>query len=344
MANFQIVNPLEMSDWDKQVLLFPEVTIFHSAAWAKLLHESYNFVPFYIVGKESEKIVAVLPVMEVRGFWGDKKGVSLPFSDFCQPLFNDANAFGPCFDFAKDLARNKGWNTLELRGNAPFPDAVAPSTFYYRHILDLGPNEEALFENMRGKTRTDIRRAIKTNVSVTFETSLGAVKEFYRLNCLTRKRHGLPPQPYSFFENLHRLVISQGMGEIALGHFNGVISASVFLRFGNVAFYKFSASDERFKNSRATYLIIWEAVRKYRAAGCVSFCFGRTEPQHESLLQFKTGWGARQITINNYLYDFKKHQFITSSSKTSGVHTIIFGRMPVPLLKLFGTYLYKHFG
>ena len=344
MATFQTVNPLEIPDWDKHVLSFPDATIFHSSAWARLLHESYDFVPFYLVAEDAGKKVGLLPIMEVRGLFGGKKGVSLPFSDFCQPLFADANVFGQCFDFAKELAGTKKWASLELRGNAPFPEAVPPSTFYYRHVLDLAPGEDTLFANMRGKTRTDIRRAVKTDVSVTFETSLGAVKEFYRLNCLTRKRHGLPPQPYSFFENLHRLVISHGMGEIALGHYNGIISASIFLRFGNTAFYKYSASNEQFKNSRATYLILWEAIRRYKANGHGVFCFGRTEPQHESLLQFKTGWGARQVTINNYLYDFRKSQFIRSSSKTSGMHIMVFERMPVPLLKLFGKYLYKHFG
>lgn len=344
MNTFQTVNPLEIPDWDTQILAFPEVTVFHSAAWAQLLYESYGFVPFYLVAKESEKLIAVVPIMEVRGIFGRKKGVSLPFSDFCQPLFTDSNVFKQCFDFAKELARNKDWNSLELRGNAPFPDDVPSSLFYYRHILDLSPGEDALFAKLRGKTRTDIRRAVKTNVSVTFETSLSAVKEFYRLQCLTRKRHGLPPQPFSFFENLHRLVISQGSGEIALAHCNGIINASVFLRFGKSAFYKYSASDERFKNSRATYLILWEAIRKYGADGYTGFCLGKTDAHHESLLQFKNGWGARQMTINNYIYDFRKQQFIRSSSKTSGIHTMIFSRMPVSLLKLFGTYLYKHFG
>ena len=51
--------------------------------------------------------------------------------------------------------------------------------------------------------------------------SAEAMQEFYKLQCLTRKRHGLPPQPLHFFLNIHRHILSQNMGMIVLARHQG---------------------------------------------------------------------------------------------------------------------------
>src|SRR4051812_12924409 len=37
----QRVNPLAVADWDERVARFSGASIFHSAAWARVLHETY---------------------------------------------------------------------------------------------------------------------------------------------------------------------------------------------------------------------------------------------------------------------------------------------------------------
>ena len=39
--------------------------------------------------------------------------------------------------------------------------------------------------------------------------SVEAVRIFYSLQCQTRKKHGLPPQPFKFFLNIHKHILSQ---------------------------------------------------------------------------------------------------------------------------------------
>ena len=40
--------------------------------------------------------------------------------------------------------------------------------------------------------------------------------EFYKLHCYTRQKHGLPPQSFTFFENIHKYIISQSLGVVCL--------------------------------------------------------------------------------------------------------------------------------
>jgi hypothetical protein len=345
MQQLQIANPLDIKDWDARILAFPEATVFHSSFWARVLIESYGFKPRYIVKFDGDRFVAVLPLMEVRDLFAGRKAVCLPFSDFCSPLYRDSTVFHEVFEYAKQAARAKQWRFLTISGNAPFPENTPASPRYFRHVLRLNTDENLILKNFRNTTRRNIMKATTGKVIVAFDKSPDAVREFCRLNCLTRKRHGLPPQPMRFFEKMHQIIMAQSHGMIALGRIGKrVVSASVFFEFGKTAFYKYGASDDRYSDTCANYAIMWEAIRSYGSLGYETFCFGKTEPQHEGLLQFKNGWGAEQQTINNYAYNVKNDAFVRSPQKTSGIHNTVFRLMPVPVLKILSFFIYKYMG
>ena len=43
----EIVDPLEIPDWDALVLATGKASFFHSSAWARILYESYGYKPLY---------------------------------------------------------------------------------------------------------------------------------------------------------------------------------------------------------------------------------------------------------------------------------------------------------
>lgn len=283
--------------------------------------------------------------MEVRDIFGRRKSVSLPFSDFCQPLFHDKDDFKKVFEFAIEIAHVNKWDLIIIRGDAPFEQTVPLADTYYRHILPLCKDDQAIFKTFRNTTQRNIKKAIKSNVSVTFDSTYRSMQEFYRLNCLARRSHGLPSQPHFFFDNFYRSIIEKGHGEVALARHNGkVVSASVYLHFGAKVSFKYGASDPRMTDTNANYLIMWEAIRRSNAAHYDTFCFGRTEADHKGLLQFKLGWGTEQITIKNYAYSVKNGTFVASKLKTSGIYNTVFRRMPLPMLKTLSFFLYKYMG
>jgi lipid II:glycine glycyltransferase (peptidoglycan interpeptide bridge formation enzyme) len=216
---------------------------------------------------------------------------------------------------------------------------------YFGHVLNLAIGESALLSGFRESTRRNIKKAKKEGVDVTICNSLESVAEFFRLNCLTRKMHGLPPQPYRFFKKTYEHIISKGHGIVALASAQGkYIAANVYFNFGSQAIYKYGASDRNYQYLRANNLVMWEAIRYYAERGCKSFCFGRTEPENTGLLQFKRGWGAEERTIYYYKYDISQDIYIKESSKPYGFHKTLFSNTPLALLRLIGSHLYRHIG
>jgi hypothetical protein len=126
--------------------------------------------------------------------------------------------------------------------------------------------------------------------------------------------------------------------------FRQIIASAIFFNFGTNVIYKYGASDLGYQKLRPNNLIMWEAIKCQREQGFEALNLGRTEHGNQGLLQFKRGWGAEERLLKYYRYDFKKEAFLGSHAKAGGSHNKIFSRAPIPLLRVFGSLLYKHAG
>ena len=319
-------------------------SFFHTSSWARVLHESYNYKPLYFASIENGIFTALVPMMEIKSFLTGKRGVSLPFTDSCPLIINEKKHFPKIIDRIINYGKNAGWKYIEWRdGGRSFKNKVS-SCFYYGHVLDLAHNEKETLSNFRSSTRRNIKKAIREGVDVGIFNSLESVKDFCRLNCMTRKDHGLPPQPHGFFMKLYEYIISKKKGFVVLASYaKRIIAAAVYLHFGDQAIYKYGASNRDYQHLRPNNLVMWQAIKWCVENGFRSLSFGRTEPENTGLLQFKRGWGAGEKVTDYYKYDLKNSAFVKDRSKARTSYSF-FRKMPSPLLNLAGTLLYRHVG
>lgn len=338
----KIINPITYPQWDDLILSHEAYSFFHSSHWARVICETYGYTPLYFTALTDQKIDFLIPVMEVRSVLTGKRGISLPFTDYCIPLISDGSNARDGLDRIFEHGACAGWKFVEIRGGDEYFQ-VKPSSSYFGHILELSKNEAHQYSRLNGSTRRNIKKAVAEGVEVKFCTDLQSVREFYRLLCMTRQRHGLPPQPFHFFENLHRHIIAENHGVIMLATYcNVIVAGALYLHMGNKAIYKYGASDTKYKKVRANNLIMWEAIKWYSQNGFTSMCFGRTDVDNNGLRSYKAGWGTTETTLNYYKFDIVKKIYVTDS--VNKVHPVkkILQYMPITLLKIAGEVLYKH--
>jgi len=341
----EIIDPTEYVNWDELLYSTPNGSFFHTSSWAKVLMEAYGYFPKYFTEFEGKEMSTLIPIMEVRSFFTGSRGVSVPFTDYCEPLLKKNVEFSDCFDRIIDYGKKCRWKYIELRGNCNLVPLAPPLISYLGHTLSLSRDEGQIFSSFRDSTKRNIKKATREGVKVEILTSFDSVKEFYRLNCLTRREHGLPPQPERFFKSIYTYIISKDLGFVVLASFQGkYIGGAVFFHFGERAFYKYGASDRFYQHLRANNLVMWEAIKWYSQNGFKTFCFGRTEPYNLGLIQFKSGWGTTEKEINYYRYDLRKNMFINRKLKVKGFQNKIFRNLPIPLLKDVGSIIYRHVG
>lgn len=342
--NIEIINPIEYPGWDELIATNDQTTIFHTSAWARVLHESYGYKPLYFTAIENQKIVSLIPLMEVKSFLTGKRGVSLPFTDHCSPISNDPAKSEEILNRIIEYGKKAGWEHIDLRGGREYFNGKPASESFYVHFLDLSKGKDQIYSEFRDSTRRNIKRARKEYVEVTIDNSWPAVETFFQLHCGTRKHHGLPPQPRYFFKQIFERIIDQGKGFVALAYRrNKAIAGAVYFHFGNEAIYKFGASDRNHLNLRPNNLVMWKAIEWFVENGFKKFSFGRTEPENDGLLQFKRGWGAKENRMNYYKYRLKEDSFVSEKSSVKSSYNF-FKMMPLPILKFAGNILYRHVG
>lgn len=339
---FEILDPRTFPNWDQ--LISPlKGTFFHSSGWASVLSDSYGYAPIAFAGFRKDELTAVLTCMEVRSYLTGNRCVSMPFSDYCVPIAREGANIEGLLEFAIRYGQQRSWRYLEIRGKIDDEGTVPSSSRYYLHSLDLSPGEENTFSRFRENTRRNIRKAERKGVTTTMSQSLDSIREFYRLNCITRRDHNLPPQPYHFFRHIYDHVISKGHGVVILADYLGkTIAGGVFFHFGSEAIYKYGASDKTFQEVRPNNVVMWEAIRWYCSKRVQSFSFGRTEPGNEGLRRFKLSYGAVEHPLYYYRYDFKREHFQEQDVAEKKHEKAIFKSLPIPILRLMGRLVYRH--
>ena len=110
------VDPVKVNKWDELILNFPEYSFSHTLSWAKVLLETYNYRPHYLTAEKDGILKAVLPLMEVNSWLTGSRAVSLPFSDYCEPIISSDLSFKEILNIVIDYCKKNKLNYLEIRG------------------------------------------------------------------------------------------------------------------------------------------------------------------------------------------------------------------------------------
>jgi hypothetical protein len=339
----RILDPIHEPVWDHVVTLARDANFFHTGAWAKVLHQTYSHRPFYLQFSCGRRLAALIPLMEVRSPFTGRRGVCLPFSDACEPLVFDPEAIGLIRDRLVRFAQERRWRYLEIRGGKVFRLASNSVPQFYGHRLDLCRAVDELVSRFASPVRRAIRKAERSGLSAEVLRNREAVADFYRLHVQTRRRHGLPPQPASFFQNIYEHIIKPGFGFVVLAqHQSRPIASAIFFRFGKNALYKYAASDKRFQEFRANNLVMWQGIQFLARNGAEKLHFGRTECENDGLRRFKLSWGTEEEIIDYFRVDPSGRKCLVAAPSDAGFHKKIFARLPLAINRLAGSMIYPH--
>jgi len=341
------INPLNHAGWDDLLLTNPQTSFFHTTHWARVLHDSYNYSPVYFARIDRGKLKTLIPVMEINSPLTGRRGVALPFTDYCLPIGISEVPSAKLLGEVQEYGAVAGWKSIELRGegNLVLGHDTPASAIFLCHKLKLHRDIDTIFNKFHKGMKSAIKKGIREGVEVSICRSMEALDAFYMLNCLTRKSHGLPPQPHSFFKNIFKNVILNNHGFVSLATYKGnPVSGAVFFYFNKRAIYKYGASDRAYQQFRPNNLTLYEGIRWFCENGFEELSFGRSDMKNTGLIQFKNSFGTEQEIIRYYKYDVRNNKFIQGGPDTIGFHNKIFRNLPLPVLKGIGALLYKHLG
>jgi len=340
-----LIDPINDIKWEELLPKDNYKYFFYNSNWANTLINCYNFKPYYLIIKKEKNIQAIAPLLEINSFITGKRAVSLPFTDYCEPFLVSKDFSSDFWDILIKYGKEKKWKYIELRGGENYFDLNKSYLYYLEHYLDLSKTIDVIYSGFKDSCKRNIKKAKQSGIIIKTSIKYEDLKKFYNLNLITRKKHGIPPQPFSFFKSIHENIFKNNKGIIFLAEFeNKCIASYVFFydEFLKTAIYKFGASDPKYLYTRANNLIIWEAIQFFKSKNFKHFLFGRTSIDNDGLIQFKNNWTEDIKKIYYFKYDLKKDKFLKSEAKDFHFYNKIFNKFPIFLLKFIGEKLYKH--
>lgn len=337
---------LEASDelWVAFVASKPRANIFHHPAWMNLLAECYGYRPFVVAVRNADgKICAGLPMMEVNSRLAGRRWVSLPFTDYCEPLYDDYESLHQLTEALAHLYQDGSTPRIELRWGFPTHPAIQSYSHHVLHTIKLGPDSESVASHFHHMHRRNIETAKKKGVRIERGESLEHLRVFYRLHLDTRRRKGIPVQPWRFFDLLRRRIIEQGLGFILLAYKEDqCLAAGVFLHWQQTLTYKYAASRTDGLNLRPNNLLFWTAIRWGCENGYTLFDMGRTDSSNTGLREFKNRWGSDEVPLIYSTLSATPPQPMTGNLMR--VMQAVIRNSPVWVCRAAGELLYRHFG
>jgi peptidoglycan pentaglycine glycine transferase (the first glycine) len=274
-------------EWDEFVAGCPGGHHEQTSLWGQL-KQLYGWQPVRILQRSEGRICAGAQILvkEVRGPVRVGYVCKGPLPADLDPraaarLWNEIRAFGQKNRLTSLTAElPAGGHTLvpgcRAAGFVPHPRYLPPSGLMEATlILDLAPAPETLLENMRARTRYNIRHAGRKGVVVR-EGAEQDVETFRSLMWQLCERLGSSPTPpeKDFFSNLWKVFAPGGGVKLFVAEVGGeAVSACLTFPFGDcVRLWKVGWSGKH-RECHPNYALWWEAIQWARRAGYRYFDF-----------------------------------------------------------------------
>jgi lipid II:glycine glycyltransferase (peptidoglycan interpeptide bridge formation enzyme) len=179
---------------------------------------------------------------------------------------------------------------LRAAGWLPAPAIQPVST----RVIDLRADEAALWADLRKKWRQYVNKARAGGV-VVVDAGPERLDEFYRIYRETADRAGFLIRAQSAYRDVWDAYAPGGRARLLFAELpGGEPVATLFLvRAGNRVVEPYGGMTPGGADSRANYLLKWEAIRTSREAGATTYDLWGLA--HAGIDHFKTGFGGREV-------------------------------------------------
>jgi len=339
------LDPLGDPRWQVLVDKHPHASVFHTTGWLQAVRRTYGYNPVvFTTSSPTDELRNGLLFCRVRSWLTGPRMVSLPFSDYCEPLC-DSGEFDVLVRYLQSALDHQDWKYLEIRlVDGHFSRGAEAAGFRVKgtHLLHRVDLADLLRSFHEDSVQRWVRRVERAGLVERAGRSERLLKDFYGLCLLTGQRQHLPPQPYKWFQNL-----VQCMGEsldVRMAYKNDVPIASILtLRYRGVVHYKYGCSDAQFDYLGATAFLLWRAMCEANANGASEVELGRTEMANVGLISFKNKWAREPQALTYWKFPGSPSDFGRFEWKMKLLKEV-FSLMPNRLLTATGRLLYRHIG
>lgn len=354
----RIETSVDKDSWDSMVARSPGGNIFQSASWAEFLKNYFGVKSFFLSAEDpkSGETLALLragresPLNRLL-FERPLRGLTLPLADrFTANLTWEAGpvilreqgkteALNALFEAVETLCRDENvvalkdaWPSIYDLGKEQDSHTGRPGNFSIEQkatfLVDLTPDESALWVSLKGSARKCIRRTLEQNLSVRQIAGAEELSGYHDFIRRCREDRGLHTTSHRNLTEMWRVLHPAGMLEIftCLDSGSELIGGLGIWRHAGVLYEwgSLQAPEARERKLFTSDLLKWAVIRWGHSTGCRLYDLAGVVPDPETadsknrgIYQFKAKWGGRKVCFHSYTKNYKpsRHRLLESGKK-----------------------------
>ena len=348
------LNEDDSERWDRFVENHPNGTLGQTSIWKKVIESSFPHIRCQIcalVDRESQDILAGIPLYTVRSWLLGRRLVSVPFSTLGNVLVSgtdDLAALGPAM-LKQQVLRHARSIEIRTQNDLPVLNQLGFGTAvpHKHHYLRLNEPPDALLARFHNSSiRQRLTRAKRKGFTLMKGEDLNHLKVFYGLIEQSRKRLGLPLIPLKFFRELWDALYPHHLMVLIATLDGRPVGAALILKYNRTFLLDYLADEAGLRPDGIAQFIYWKAINIAHETGFEVFSFGRTAIWNSGLMNFKNCWGTTVEDLPVLLYPSRlaERQERNRSTVSYRLVSVLAKAMPQPLYRLLGEFCYKHMG
>jgi FemAB-related protein (PEP-CTERM system-associated) len=331
------------NSWDSYVRGHSQGTVFHLAAWQRLIRNSFGHKPKHIVAQDQDgKIIGMLPLFLVRSRIFGRMLISTPQAAYGGILADSDPVADRILEQARRIAKENAVQFLELRSyrNSLKDSNLTPKDLYVTFRQELQTDSEKNMLAIPRKTRAEIREGIRNGLE--FKIDGTDVNAFYQVYARSVHDLGTPVFSKRLFANGLREFGSDC--RIFSVHWQGKIVAAVW-----TLFYKdevipyYGGSIREYNRLAVNNFMYWMLIQYGCEHGYKIFDFGRSKKGTGSF-DFKKRWGMTMEDLP-YQYHLESQKSMPDTSPLNPKFSLsirLWRKLPLPIANTLGPIISKH--
>jgi hypothetical protein len=286
-----------------------------------VIHDLGKDEPFFVVAKENNEIVGVLPMYYYRSklgnllttiAWHTITGIIL--SDVAVDKEIERARYRALLDYSVELAKELDCTALSISTN-PFlddkefysefkPDYSMENFVQYIDLKEVFDKQgNAVHPNYAGsaRQRAYLSRNLKTarlqNTIVSDEVTRGKIDEYF---CIYSKRMNelhVTPLPRKMFDSIHKNMISNGKGKFVFALNQGKIISAILALYNDKILDTYAICiDSEYRELRSNFLIVYHILKWANTSGISILNWQSAPMKRDGVYMWKQHWGSRELT------------------------------------------------
>lgn len=273
--------------WDAYVKTVAQGLPQHLSGWRQVLYKTFGYETPYLMACQGGRVVGILPLFVVRSVLVGNSAMTMP-GGLCADSDQVAAALIARGKEIAGQAKAKYFTLQDTR--QVWPGQLQTTTNHVHWVVDVRPGPEALWKELDGNLRRQVRIARRNGLTVEIDRTgqlLGACYE-----ALSRFTHqvGTPLFGRDFLERIVE-AFPDGFNIAVVWRKREPIGAYFQLQMGHIVYGMWGGTPRQYLKLRPAYLAYWEILSDTSANGYHFLDMGRS-PAGSNAAKYKGQWGG----------------------------------------------------